>query len=136
MICEVIHDPIFLAAPSEKATREDLPVAKNLLDTLEANKERCVGMAANMIGVRKNIIVFDNQGTYMVMLNPEILKVWEPFDAEEGCLSLPGVRKTTRYRRIKVQYDTLDFQKRIKTFTDWTAEIIQHEIDHCKGILI
>lgn len=136
MICEVIHDPIFLGAPSEKATREDLPVAKNLLDTLEANKERCVGMAANMIGVRKNIIVFDNQGTYMVMLNPEILKVWEPFDAEEGCLSLPGVRKTTRYRRIKVQYDTLDFQKRIKTFTDWTAEIIQHEIDHCKGILI
>lgn len=136
MICEVIHDPIFLGAPSEKATREDLPVAKNLLDTLEANKERCVGMAANMIGVRKNIIVFDNQGTYMVMLNPEILKVWEPYETEEGCLSLPGVRKTTRYRRIKVQYDTLDFQKRIKTFTDWTAEIIQHEIDHCKGILI
>lgn len=136
MICEVIHDPIFLGAPSQKATREDLPVAQNLLDTLEANKERCVGMAANMIGVRKNIIVFDNQGTYMVMLNPEILKSWEPFDAEEGCLSLPGVRKTTRYRRIKVQYDTLDFQKRIKTFTDWTAEIIQHEIDHCRGILI
>lgn len=136
MVREIVHDPIFLSLRSEAAERADLPVAQDLLDTLEANRDRCVGMAANMIGVRKCVIVFDNEGTPEAMLNPKILKAWEPFDTEEGCLSLPGTRKTGRFRRIKVEYQNLQMQKRIKTYTGWTAQIIQHEIDHCNGILI
>lgn len=137
MVKEVIHDPIFLAWKSEPATREDLQVARDLLDTLTANKEACVGMAANMIGVRKRIIVFDNEGSYMTMFNPEILKATEPFDTEEGCLSLlGGPRKCRRYKTVKVQWQNENFQTRIKTFTGWPAQIIQHEIDHCNGILI
>ena len=137
MIKEVIHDPILLAAKSTPAGLEDLQVAMDLLDTLTANKEACVGMAANMIGVRKRIIVFDNEGTYMTMFNPEILKMSGPYDTEEGCLSLlGGPRKCKRYRTIKVQWQNDKFQTRIKTFTGWTAQIIQHEIDHCNGILI
>jgi peptide deformylase len=137
MIKEVIHDPVFLAMKSERATIEDLQVAQDLLDTLAANKEACVGMAANMIGVRKRIIVFDDQGTYMTMFNPEILKMSGQYDAQEGCLSLlGGPRPCKRYHSIKVQWQNEKFQTRIKTFTGWTAQIIQHEIDHCNGILI
>ena len=137
MVRELIHDPILLAQKSEPATRSDLDAVQDLLDTLEAHRESCVGMAANMIGVYKNIIAFDNEGSYMVMLNPVIVKASESYEAMEGCVSLLGEpRKAIRYRKIKVQYQTRDFQTRIKTFTDWTAEIIQHEIDHCNGILI
>lgn len=137
MIKELTHDPIFLSLKSEVATKEDLQVAKYLLDTLIAHKGGCVGMAANMIGVRKRIIAFDNMGTYMVMFNPEIIKKSEPYEAEEGCLSLlGGPRKCKRYKSIKVQWQTAEFQTRIKTFTGFPAQIIQHEIDHCNGILI
>ena len=141
MIKEVIHDPIFLAGKSEIATKEDLQVAQDLLDTLIANKDDCVGMAANMIGVRKRIIAFiDESGrapTYTLMLNPEIIKKSGPYDTEEGCLSLlGGPRKCKRYQTIKVQWQATEFQTRIKTFTGWSAQIIQHELDHCNGILI
>ncbi len=137
MVKEVIHDPVLLGRKSEPATKEDLQVAQDLLDTLTANKDACVGMAANMIGVHKRIIVFDNEGTYMTMFNPEIIKKAEPYDTEEGCLSLlGGPRKCKRYQSIKVQWQTADFQMRIKTFTGWTAQIIQHEVDHCDGVLI
>ena len=115
---------------------DDLSVAQDLLETLEAHREGCVGMAANMIGVNKRIIVFDNEGSYMAMFNPEIVKQSGPYEAEEGCLSLNGTRKTNRFRSVKVQYQNAKFQMRLKTFTGWTAEIIQHEIDHCEGILI
>ena len=137
MIKEIVHDPIFLAGKSETATKEDLQVAQDLFETLIANKDGCVGMAANMIGVRKRIIVFDNEGTYITMFNPEIIKKSGPYDTEEGCLSLLGEpRKCKRYRTIKVQWQTVEFQTRIKNFTGWTAQIIQHEIDHCNGVLI
>ncbi|MBQ6613882.1 MAG: peptide deformylase [Clostridia bacterium] len=137
MIKEIVHDPIFLAGKSFPATKEDLPLAKDLLDTLVANREGCVGMAANMIGERKCIIVFDNDGEYMTMFNPEILKSAGLYETEEGCLSLlGGPRKCKRYQSIKVKWQTENFETRIKTFTDWPAQIIQHEIDHCNGILI
>ena len=137
MVRELVHDPFLLARKSEPAVREDLQIARDLLDTLTAHREGCVGMAANMIGVCKRIIVFDTGGVYMTILNPEILKASEEYETEEGCLSLlGGPRKTKRFRKIKVRYQTLDFQTRIKTFTGWTAQIIQHEIDHCNGILI
>ena len=137
MIKDVIHDPIFLARKSEQATKEDLQVAQDLLDTLIANKDGCVGMAANMIGVRKRIIVFDNDGTYMTMFNPEIIKKSEPYNTEEGCLSLlGGPRACKRYKTIKVQWQTAEFRTRIKTFSGRSAQIIQHEADHCDGVLI
>lgn len=137
MVKELIHDPILLARKSEPATSENLDTVQDLLDTLSAHRETCVGMAANMIGVYKNIIAFDNEGTYMVMLNPVIVKASEAYEAMEGCVSLlGGPRKAKRFRKIKVQYQTTDFQTRLKTFTGWTAQIIQHEIDHCSGILI
>ena len=136
MIQPIMKDLIFLGGKSEPATREDLQVAQDLLDTLSAHREGCVGMAANMIGVRKRVIVFDNEGVHMVMFNPVILKKEGPYDAEEGCLSLPGVRPAKRWNKIKVQYQNTAFQTRIKTFSGWTAQIIQHEIDHCEGILI
>ena len=136
MIQPIMKDPLFLGVKSQPATAEDVQVAQDLLDTLAAHREGCVGMAANMIGVRKRIIVFDNEGTDMVMFNPVILKAEERYETEEGCLSLPGIRKTFRYQKIKVQYQNAAFQTRIKTFTGWTAQIIQHEIDHCDGILI
>ena len=136
MIQPIMKDPIFMAQKSMPATKEDLQVAQDLLDTLTAHKDGCVGMAANMIGVSKRIIAFDNEGKYMVMFNPEIVKRSEPYEAEEGCLSLPGTRKAKRYRSIKVQYQNDQFQTRLKTFTGWTAQIIQHEIDHCNGVLI
>lgn len=136
MIQPIMKDPIFLAQKSGPATKEDLQVAQDLLDTLTAHKDGCVGMAANMIGVSKRIIAFDNEGKYMVMFNPEIVKCSEPYEAEEGCLSLTGTRKAKRYRSIKVQYQNDQFQTRFKTFNGWTAQIIQHEIDHCNGVLI
>lgn len=136
MIREIMRDETFLAQKAEPAVSEDLPVAQDLLDTLTAHKDGCVGMAANMIGVCKRIIVFDNDGTYMVMLNPEVIKKSGPYEAEEGCLSLTGTRKAKRWQSIKVQYQNEQFQTRFKTFTGWTAQIIQHEIDHCEGILI
>ena len=137
MIKELIHDPIFLAQKSVPATRDDLQIAQDLLDTLEFHRHTCVGMAANMIGKAVRIIVFDNGGKPMVMLNPQIIKQTGEYETEEGCLSLlGGPRKTKRYQKIKVQYQTLDFQTRLKTFEGWTAQIIQHEVDHCNGILI
>ena len=137
MVRELMHDPIFLAQKSAPATADDLQIAQDLLDTLTFHKEGCVGMAANMIGVTKRIIAFDNEGTYMVMLNPVILKASDLYETEEGCLSLlGGPRKTKRYRKIKVQYQNLQMQIRVKTFAGWTAQIIQHEVDHCNGVLI
>ena len=137
MVKEIVHDPILLGMESAPATKEDLQVARDLLDTLVANKDACVGMAANMIGVHKRIIVFDHEGTYMTMFNPEIIKTSGPYDTEEGCLSLlGGPRPCKRYQTIKVKWQNEQFQTRIKTFTGWSAQIIQHEIDHCDGILI
>lgn len=136
MVREIMKDTVFLAEASEKATAEDTEIARDLLETLEAHKAGCVGMAANMIGVRKRIIAFDNEGSYMVMFNPEIVKKSGAYEAEEGCLSLTGTRKTRRWQSIKVQYQNEKMQIRIKTFTGWTAQIIQHEIDHCNGIII
>ena len=137
MVKPIVHDPLLLARKSTPATADDLPTAQDLLDTLAAHKEECVGMAANMIGVTKNIIVFDCNGSYMVMLNPEIIAKSEEYETEEGCLSLlGGPRKTRRFRKIKVRYQNTALQTRLKTFTGWTAQIIQHEIDHCQGILI
>ncbi len=136
MIREICRDETFLAQKAAPATADDLATAQDLLDTLTAHKDGCVGMAANMIGVCKRIIAFDNEGTYMVMFNPVIVRQSGPYEAQEGCLSLTGVRKTKRFQTIKVQWQNEQFQTRLKTFTGWTAEIIQHEIDHCEGILI
>lgn len=136
MICEICKDEFFLRLPSREATAEDMDIARNLLDTLEAHSDGCVGMAANMIGVSKRIIAFDCEGTYMVMFNPVILKKERAYQTEEGCLSLSGSRRTERFQSIKVQWQNEKFQTRAKTFTGWTAQIIQHEIDHCNGILI
>lgn len=137
MIKELMHDPEFLSEKSEKVTKEDLQIAEDLLDTLIAHKDGCVGMAANMIGKLKRIICFDNEGVYMTMFNPEIIKKSDPYETEEGCLSILGYpRKTKRYKNIKVKYETAEFQTRFKTFSGFTAQIIQHEIDHCDGILI
>ena len=136
MIKEIVKDPLFLGRKSLPATPEDSHIAADLADTLYANRERCVGMAANMIGVLRRAIVFYENQTTVVMFNPEIIKKEQPYTAEEGCLSLEGTRKTTRYKKIKVQYQNEKFEKRIKTFTGFTAQIILHEIDHCDGILI
>ena len=136
MICEICKDEFFLRLPSREATAEDMDIARNLLDTLEAHSDGCVGMAANMIGVSKRIIAFDCAGKHMVMFNPVILKKEGAYQTEEGCLSLSGSRRTERFQSIKVQWQNEKFQTRAKTFTGWTAQIIQHEIDHCNGILI
>lgn len=136
MIQSIVTDEEFLRQPSKPATLEDLPVVQDLLDTLAANAERCVGLAANMIGVQTCIIVVDDKGSPLVLLNPEVIKCAEPFEAEEGCLSLIGTRKTKRYQSIKVRYQNSKFQVRFKTFKGWTAQIIQHEIDHCHGVII
>lgn len=136
MIRELCKDTLFLARKAEIATANDLGVAQDLLDTLIAHRDGCVGMAANMIGVNKRIIAFDNDGSYLVMFNPVIVKQSGAYEAEEGCLSLTGIRRAKRFRTIKVQWQNTQFQTRLKTFTGWTAQIIQHEIDHCNGILI
>ena len=137
MVKELMHDPFFLARKAEDATAADLETAKDLLDTLLAHKESCVGMAANMIGVCKRIIAFQDGKDYTVMLNPVILKAAGEYEAQESCLSLlGGPRPAKRYQKIKVEFQNTNMQKRIKTFDGWTAQIIQHEIDHCNGILI
>lgn len=137
MVKELVHDPIFLGKKSESATENDLQAAQDLLETLVAHNETCVGMAANMIGVLKNIICFDNDGTYMTMFNPMIIKSSEPYETSESCLSLLGdARKTKRYKKIRVRYQTAEFKVRTKVFEGFTAQIIQHEIDHCNGVLI
>ena len=136
MIKPIMKDPIFLAHKSAQATVLDLPVAHDLRDTLAAHRDGCVGMAANMIGVAKRIIIFDDNSSATVMFNPEIVKCSGPYEAEEGCLSLAGTRKAKRYRSIKVQYQNECFETRLKTYTGFTAQIIQHEIDHLGGVLI
>ena len=137
MIRPLVHDPLLLARKSVPATKEDLETARDLLDTLVSHKDACVGMAANMIGITRRIIAFDCDGTYMVMLNPEIISSSGEYETEESCLSLlGGPRKTKRFQKIKVRWQTEALQTRIKTFTGWTAQIIQHEVDHCNGILI
>ena len=136
MIKPITKDPIFLAQKSVPATILDLPVAQDLKDTLEAHREGCVGMAANMIGLNKRIIIFDDHGSATIMFNPELVKCSGAYETEEGCLSLSGVRKTRRWRQIKVQYQNERFETRLKTYTGFTAQIIQHEIDHCNGVLI
>lgn len=136
MIREICRDTFFLARKAAPATADDLAAAQDLLDTLTAHRDGCVGMAANMIGICRSIIAFDNEGSYEVMFNPVIVRKSGAYEAEEGCLSLVGRRKTTRFQTIKVQWQNEKFQTRLKTFTGWTAQIIQHEIDHCEGILI
>ena len=136
MIRQIVHDPLFLAVKSDQATEADRPVITDLLDTLRANLDRCVGMAANMIGVRKRIIVFCNEPLLMIMINPQITAKSGEYEAEEGCLSLAGTRKTKRYRKITVRYQDQLFRQRVGTFEGFTAQIIQHEIDHCDGVLI
>ena len=136
MIRDICKDEAFLAQKAEPATPDDLQAAADLLETLEHHKDGCVGMAANMIGVNKRIIAFDHEGVYMVMFNPEIIRRSGPYDAEEGCLSLTGTRPAKRWKSIKVRWQNEKFQERLKTFTGWTAQIIQHEIDHCEGIII
>lgn len=137
MVKELIHDPLLLARKSQPASREDMQVVQDLMDTFAAHRETCVGMAANMIGEFRNIIIFNNEDVTMVMLNPEIIRQEGPYTTKESCLSLlGGPRETVRYQKIKVRYETTEFQTRLKTFTGWTAEIIQHEIDHCHGVLI
>ena len=137
MVRELVHDPILLARVSEPAVKEDWSVAQDLLETLIFHEKGCVGMAANMIGVTKRIIAFNNNGTYEVMLNPEIVKASGEYETKEGCLSLLGdPRPAKRFEKIKVQYQTMDMKVRLKTYQGFTAQIIQHEIDHCNGILI
>ena len=136
MVRPIMKDETFLVQKAEPAGKGDLQIGQDLLETLAAHKDGCVGMAANMIGVNKRIIAFDNDGAYMVMFNPEIVKKSDPYEAQEGCLSLTGVRTAKRWKKIKVRYETERFQERFKTFEGWTAQIIQHEIDHCNGVLI
>ena len=136
MIKQIVHDPMFLAQKSADATFLDMQTAKDLLDTLAANRAGCVGMAANMIGVKKRIIVFDNNGTDMIMFNPEIIGKSGEYETEEGCLSLSGIRKAKRFQLITVKYLDINLKPMTGKFFGWTAQIIQHEIDHCNGILI
>lgn len=136
MVREIIHDPVFLAYPSRPATKDDLPIAADLIDTLRANLDRCVGMAANMIGKRKRIIVMARGPMIVAMLNPEILSRFGEYEAEEGCLSLEGVRKTKRYRSIRLKWQDVQLQEHVGTLDGFQAQIVQHEIDHCDGKLI
>lgn len=136
MVRKIVRDPVFLAGKSDPATEADKAVVEDLLDTLKANQDRCVGMAANMIGVKKNIIVVAAGPFMFPMINAKITKKKEPFDTEEGCLSLDGVRPCTRYKEIEVDYLDRNFKPQHSTYTDWTAQIIQHELDHVAGIVI
>ena len=137
MIKKIVKDKLFLSQKSSLASKEDLYIVEDLLDTIKANKDKCVGMAANMIGYNKQIIVIENNDEYLVMINPEIINLMgRLYEGEEGCLSHSGTRKTKRYEKIKVAYYDKNFKKKIKTFNDYSAQIIQHEIDHCNGILI
>lgn len=136
MIKSIVRDVFFLGQQSDPATRQDLAVGQDLMDTLAANRDRCVGMAANMIGVRKRVIIVAVGPAAIVMYNPVIVKKDTPFDTEEGCLSLTGVRKTTRYQNIEVEYLDSAWKMRRQKYTGWIAQIIQHEVDHLEGILI
>ncbi len=136
MIRDICKDEVLLSRRAEPAGPEDRQTAADLLETLEHHKDGCVGMAANMIGVNKRIIAFDNEGSYLVMFNPEIVKRSGPYETEEGCLSLTGLRPARRWKSIKVRWQNEKFQERVKTFTGWTAQIIQHELDHCEGVII
>lgn len=136
MVKDIVKDQFFLSRPSAPATEADIPVGQDLLDTLAAHRDGCVGMAANMIGVSKRIIVFDCDGTDMLMFNPEIIAKSGSYEAEEGCLSLPGTRKTERWQKITVQYQDRRLHPKRKTLTGFPAQIVQHEIDHLSGILI
>lgn len=136
MIKAIVRDVFFLSQKSEPATKEDAFVIQDLLDTLEANRDRCVGMAANMIGVKKNIIVINIGMINMAMVNARIIKKSQPYENEEGCLSLDGVRKTTRYRNIEVEYLDRNFKKQKQMYSGWIAQIIQHELDHVAGVII
>ena len=136
MVRPIVHDPLLLGMKSDPAAEADSQVMTDLLDTLRAHLDHCVGMAANMIGVRKRIIVFCNGPFQMIMVNPQIIAKSGPFEAEEGCLSLPGVRKARRFKRITVRYQDMSLRQQTGTFDGFTAQIIQHEIDHCDGILI
>ena len=136
MVREIMKDPFFLGQKSEPATKEDVTIGRDLMDTLRAHRDGCVGMAANMIGIRKNIIIVNMGIMDMVMFNPRILSAKNPFETEEGCLSLTGVRKTTRYEEIEVEFRDMDWKLQRRAFTGWTAQIIQHEVDHCNGIVI
>ena len=136
MVRDIVRDQFFLRMPSRPATVEDVPVADDLMDTLRANAERCVGMAANMIGENVRVIAVNDNGKYLEMFNPVIVKKDGPYDAEEGCLSLDGTRPARRYKSVKVQWQTRDMKPRVKVFTGFTAQIIQHEVDHLSGIII
>ena len=136
MVRPIMKDPMFLALPSDPATAADRQTALDLLDTLRAHLEGCVGMAANMIGVRKRIIAVCVGFGQLVMMNPKIVSKSGAYETEEGCLSLVGVRKTTRYQRIEVSYQDIDMKPQRRKFDGYTAQIIQHEVDHCDGILI
>ena len=136
MICPIVHDPVFLAQPSETATEADLPIASDLIDTLRANMDRCVGMAANMIGKRKRIIVMAKGPVIVAMMNPKILSATGPFETEEGCLSLEGIRKVKRFRSVRLQWQDMQMKTHIGILDGFQAQIVQHEMDHCNGILI
>ena len=136
MVRPIERDMLFLSQKSSEACVGDEAVFDDLLDTLKANRDRCVGLAANMIGVRKRIIAFMSGPFCVGMLNPEIIGRFDPYQTEEGCLSLDGVRKTIRYQKIEVEYQDRSFQKKKAVYTGWIAQIIQHEVDHCNGILI
>ena len=136
MVREIVHDPVFLAQPSAAATEKDLPVAEDLVDTLRANLDRCVGMAANMIGKKKRIIVMAKGPLVVAMINPKILSASGEYETEEGCLSLEGVRKTKRYRSIRLQWQDMQMKVHTGTLDGFQAQIVQHEIDHCNGVLI
>lgn len=136
MVKQIVRDIFFLGQPSEPATQADLSVERDLLDTLQANREACVGMAANMIGVKKNIIIVNMGLIDVVMFNPVIISRWGRYETEEGCLSLEGVRKTTRYQEIEVEYYDSSWKKQRQKLSGWTAQITQHEIDHLSGKII
>ena len=136
MIKPIVKDIFFLGQKSEPATKQDLSVGQDLQDTLSANQERCVGMAANMIGVRKRIIIVNIGFMNLVMYNPVLLKKDTPYETEEGCLSLEGVRKTTRYQNIEVEYLDSSWKKHRQKFSGWTAQIVLHELDHLEGVII
>ena len=136
MIKPIVKDEMFLSQPSAEATNKDLKLAVDLTDTLRAHASECVGMAANMIGQSRRVIIFDDNGKYTVMFNPEIIRAEGEYEAEEGCLSLTGKRKAKRFEKITVRYRDVTFKKQQGVFTGFTAQIIQHEVDHCNGILI
>ncbi len=136
MVKQIVRDVFFLSQKSEPATKADIPVGIDLQDTLKANRERCVGMAGNMIGVKKNVIIVNMGLLDVVMFNPVITDKNTPYQTEEGCLSLDGVRPTTRYKNIEVEYMDMNWKKQKMKFSGWTAQICQHEIDHLSGRII